>query len=178
MNLAVIYFLYDIFMICFNLCTPCCWIVSPTDHRPITPELKNLNPSFIYQNTPLNVLFKMLGCSSWKNLGFEHSEGDTTDFWRFALGGDTIMRGDIIQQPGVFCFCSKKERNKNQFLFNYYFKFFECLDRGWQNSRPIPSNLLKTLIIFLIKNPFRHLGIVNQLLQLIKVLVVFLIMRK
>ena len=87
--------------------------------RAVSPELKNLNPSFIYQNTPLNVLFKMLGCSSWKNLGFEHSEGDTTDFWRFALGGDTIMRGDttdfwrfalggdtimrgdIIQQPGV-----------------------------------------------------------------------------
>ena len=48
--------------------------------RAVSPELKNLNPSFIYQNTPLNVLFKMLGCSSWKNFGFEHSEGDTTDF--------------------------------------------------------------------------------------------------
>ena len=82
--------------------------------RAVSPELKNLNPSFIYQNTPLNVLFKMLGCSSWKNLGFEHSEGDTTDFWRFALGGGTLLwggtlpifddlplRGDIIQQPGV-----------------------------------------------------------------------------
>ena len=69
--------------------------------RAISPELLDLNPSFIYQNTPLNVLFKMLGCSSWKNFGFEHSEGDTTDFWRFALGGDTIMRGDIIQQHGV-----------------------------------------------------------------------------
>ena len=41
--------------------------------RAISPELLDLNPSFIYQNTHLNVLLKMLGCVSLKNFGLEHS---------------------------------------------------------------------------------------------------------
>ena len=57
---------------------------------------------------------KMLGCVILKIFGFEHSENqigeDTIKYkaggtlWIFEispLGGDTIMRGDIIQQHGV-----------------------------------------------------------------------------
>ena len=71
--------------------------------RIISPELLDLNSSFIYQNTHFSVLLKMLGCVSLENLGFEQSEnqigegtllsirqGGHNQFLTFCPRGDTI----------------------------------------------------------------------------------------